>query len=110
MPEAHEAIVATLTQPDTLSSPTKYKPHRLDLLLEQAVDGHKLAMVVVGLAMKGQPWAIKMIYDRLAGLPVQRLEAKLLAAVQDDAARIAKEQGIDVTEVMAQAKKLASGT
>ncbi len=106
---AEQAIVVQLMQPESLPMRTTYQ-HKLDRLLEEAVDGHKLALVVVDLAYRGQPWAIKLVYDRLAGLPVQRLEAKLLAQVDDEARRIAREHGIDYEDVRAGARKLAQGT
>lgn len=125
MPETHESAVsdAVLTQPQISgnlrsyvlgsSNPNSRKlktQHPLDALLELKLSDFDLAGALVAAAVKGEPWAITLCYARVAGLPVQRLEAKLLAAVEDDARRISKEQDIPYEDVMADVKRLAQGT
>ena len=88
----------------------KVTGHSLDILLELKLNDCDLADELIKLVKQGDLGAIKYAYDRVAGLPVQRLEAKLLSAVMDDAHRIAEEQGIDYVDVMARATKLAQGT
>ena len=84
--------------------------HQLDKALEAIVDKAELAWIHWSEARKLQPWAVKYIYDRLAGLPVQRHEAKLLAQVDDTAQLLAKAYGLSVDEVRDRARQIAQGT
>ena len=84
--------------------------HQLDKALEAIVDKAELAWILWSEARKLQPWAVKYIYDRLAGLPVQRHEAKLLSQVDDTAQLLAKAYGLSVDEVRDRARQIAQGT
>jgi hypothetical protein len=124
MPEIHEQTVtdAALIQPQKTGELHSYKLgsnnpnsrtvtiHPLDALLELKLNDFDLADSLIAAAKKGESWAIALIYARVAGLPVQRQEAKLLAIVQDDARRISKEQGIPYEDIIADVKRLAQGT
>ena len=84
--------------------------HQLDKALEAIVDKSVLATILWTEAKNLRPWAIKYIYDRLAGLPVQRHEAKLLSQVDDTAQLLAKAYGLSVDEVRDRARQIAQGT
>ncbi len=84
--------------------------HQLITALEAAVDKDALADKVVELAMAGDVTLIKYIYDRLAGPPVQRFEAKLLHQVGERAAELAKAYDLSPEEVRDRARQIAQGT
>ena len=88
----------------------KVKAHALDILLELKLTDFDLAAELVKAAKAGEGWAVRYIYDRLAGMPVQRHEAKLLAQVDDTAQRLAKAYGLSVDEVRDRARQIAQGT
>ncbi len=120
MTEAEEAIATQVTlSPVTDGTanlipgnpgPRKPQLHQLDAALESILDPFRLAESLLKLVKAGNLAAIRYAYDRLAGLPVQRHEAKLLAEVDDTARRLAEAYGMSVDEVRAQARKLAQGT
>ena len=83
--------------------------HALIEALEAAVDKDALAAKVVSLAMAGDVTMIKYIYDRLAGQPVQRHEAKLEYEVKERARALAKQYGLSEEEVMRQAEDIVRG-
>ncbi len=83
--------------------------HPLIAALEAIVDKAELAEKLWDMAMAGESWAIKYIYDRLAGLPVQRYEAKLEYQVRERARALAEEHGLSVEDVMKQAESLMRG-
>ncbi len=84
--------------------------HVLISALEAAVDKDALAQKVVELAMNGSETMLKYIYDRLAGKPVERMEAKLLYQVGERAEELARAYGLSVEDVREQAKQIARGT
>ena len=86
------------------------KQHALDILLELKLTDFDLAAELVKAAKAGEGWAVRYIYDRLAGMPVQRHEAKLLAQVDDTAQLLAKAYGLSVDEVRDRARQIAQGT
>lgn len=122
-PTMTQAESATaLTQPQNKGKLTHYKlgssnpqsrsvsaTHALDALLELKLNDVDLADELVKLCKAGDLGAIKYAYDRVAGKPIERYEAKLLHQVQENAARIAKEHDMTVEEVQAQARQYAQG-
>ena len=116
------ATVALLTQPkqgqgekhtySTGNTPgaRKVTAHPLDILLELKLNDFDLADELIKAARKGESWAITLCYARVAGLPVQRHEAKLMQQVDDTAALLAKAYGMTVEDVRAKARQIAQGT
>ncbi len=90
--------------------PHKVQLHQLDVALESIIDPIKLGQSLLKLVKAGELPAIKYVYDRLAGLPVQRHEAKLMQQVDDTAEQLAKAYGMTVEEVRAAARRIAQGT
>lgn len=86
------------------------KDHALIEALEKAVDKDKLAGKLWSLAMSGDLPAIKYIYDSVAGLPVQRHEAKLRYEVEEQARALAKQHDMSEEDVMKQVEGILRGT
>lgn len=84
--------------------------HVLIAALEAAVDKDALAVKVVELAMAGSETMIRYIYDRLAGKPVERHEAKLEYEIDETAKHLAEAYGVSIEEVRARARQIARGT
>ena len=83
--------------------------HELDRLLELKLADVDLADELIKLVKKGDLAAIKYCYDRLAGQPVQRHEAKLEYEIKEHARALAKEHGLSEEEVIRQAEAILRG-
>ncbi len=101
LPETHESVAE----------------RRLTAALAEKVDVDGMATLLLALCY-GLPFfgimpslpAIKYVYDRIEGLPVQRHEAKLQSQVDETARILAEKTGLPVEEIVARAKALAAGT
>jgi hypothetical protein len=84
--------------------------HPLDILLGLKLTDFDLAEELVARAKAHEGWAIQYIYNRLAGLPVQRHEDRLMVEVDETAKHLAEAYGLPIDEVRARAKRIAQGT
>ncbi len=109
-----EARAIALPLPETHEAAAE---RRLTAALAAKVDVNGMAELLLALCyglpmfgiMPSLP-AIKYVYDRIEGLPVQRHEAKLQSQVDETARILAERYGMSVAEVQARARALAAGT
>jgi hypothetical protein len=86
------------------------KRHHLDTLLEAELEDGETVTKLVELARSGDLNAIKYAHDRVAGLPVQRHEDRLMVEVDETAKNLAEAYDLPIDEVRARAKRIAQGT
>lgn len=113
-PEGRRVEQRALALPETHESVAE---RRLTAILAKVVDPEELALMMWaecrGDPEKGIPRslpAMKYVYDRIEGLPVQRHEAKLAYQVDETARILAEKSGLPVEEIVARAKAIAAGT
>lgn len=96
-------------QPGQSGNPAGRKPKGTDTLtgvLREKADKRKLAERLLELAYKGDVVALRYVYDRIDGTPVQRTEDVTPDKLRSFAQPIADALGVPVQDVLAQYEQL----